>query len=258
MMKNYNGSILLICKLCILNLHAMYGQHTTFVNQKLVVNESFDKVEVYYDLIKPESRKSLHIGIEFLLDGKKLEVKGISGDIGPGISPGLNKKIIWDVKSDLRSLSGELKILLYEINSELDEPTKNLNLERNRPLIALHASISLVGTICSVGGIKLFNQSYLWFREIYEPRPYLIGNDEFQKYKIQFSKVSPLMIAGGAGLISAGLFGMGINFLKNKSSKKKSLEQTSFKFKPKINLINSGFQQNYQFNPSVGIIWKFP
>jgi hypothetical protein len=246
-MVNYR--ILFFLILCSLGeFESLFCQDVKFLNQKMIINETYDRVDIYYDLISSNSDKTFHITADLYLNGKKISGFGLSGDIGMAIQPGINKKIIWDVKKDLDFLSGDLKVLIYENNPNPKEIGNEPCPRKIGPVIVGFGSIFMAGSALSNQGIKLFNQSYKWYKEIYVPEPSLVQNQEFQKYKNQFSKVSPLLMISGTSLISTAILGMGFKILRIRSLNKRCLQQSKVGFKQSI-FINSVINNNFQSQP---------
>jgi hypothetical protein len=68
-----------------------------------------DQIHVFYDLSEVDENRILKIEINVSDNGgSTYEITPISifGDIGIGISPGINKKIVWDVLNDFEALAG--------------------------------------------------------------------------------------------------------------------------------------------------------
>jgi hypothetical protein len=193
---------ILLCFL-FLGFLKLYSQQGVVRNQSVRISEEQDKVTIMYDLISSGSVSDyFSIQVEIRLDGVKLDPRGLSGDIGNLVSPGLGRKIVWDVYTDIAELSGELAIRVY-----VDKPAQSTGLPC--PISAAPAYrglVSLVGTGSTsiLWGIRQYNKAYSWYTEEYQPNP-VVSMDEFDKYEKNFRVNSKIFIGAGAGIVAVGV-----------------------------------------------------
>lgn len=189
--------------LMVLGFLRLQAQQGVVRNQSVRISEEQDKVTILYDLISSSSASDLFgIKVEIQLDGVKLDPRGLSGDLGSQVSPGLGKKIVWDVHTDIAELSGELKIKVYE-----DKPAQTTGLPC--PISAGPAYRGLVsfvgtGTTSILWGVRQYNKAYQWYTEEYQPSPD-VSMDEFEKYEKNFRTNSKIFIGAGAGIVAVGV-----------------------------------------------------
>ena len=78
-----------------------------------------ERIVIYYDLSETES-----VTVKFSLDGGTgftRIINGLSGDIGEDVSPGLNKRIVWDITIDTIIRS---KSIIIIVETRVDSPIK--------------------------------------------------------------------------------------------------------------------------------------
>lgn len=98
--------------------NTLYSQYV-----KNVRFEQFgDAVRIYYDLLGTQTNEKYIIKAYVSEDGGNTfpyELISTSGDIGPGITGGFNKKIIWYVLSDLPELNSDK--IVFEVRAILEQ-----------------------------------------------------------------------------------------------------------------------------------------
>ena len=73
-----------------------------------------DQVHITYDILSKDPNLRFEVWLEISeSDGRSLEVNALTGDIGPGISPGMNKVIIWDPAADSIFLNMQIDIQVF-------------------------------------------------------------------------------------------------------------------------------------------------
>lgn len=99
---------------CLLLLSSFYCAHTslaqTIENVKAVFLDG--KVIVNYDL-KADPNTLFVIELYASHNNYNLPIKLAQGDIGNEVKPGLQKRVEWDVKSDLKNYKGEITFELH-------------------------------------------------------------------------------------------------------------------------------------------------
>lgn len=233
-----------------LSLNAQQG---AVRNQSVRISEEQDKVTIMYDLISSGSMSKLYsIKVDIFLDERKLDLRGLSGDLGNQVSPGLGKKIIWDVLTDIAELSGELKIKVYE-----DKPVQSTGLpcplSTGPAYTGLSAFVGVGGTAILLG-VSQYNDAVKWY-EKYESEP-TIDMEEFNKQKSNFTTNSKVFIGAGAGMIAVGLIAF-INKISKVSKYNRECKGTGSTLQePKIELkpILTG---SVAATPGFGISLKF-
>jgi formylglycine-generating enzyme required for sulfatase activity len=88
-----------------------------------------NNIVVYYDL---QCEQPVNIALYCSDDGGKtftVAVKSLSGDVGSGITAGIDKKIIWDVLKDKDPFYGNAIVFKVVVQSTYTETTAGLNLE---------------------------------------------------------------------------------------------------------------------------------
>lgn len=98
---------------------------------------SYNKVNLYYDLIDTIKGRSYTIRVYQSTDNFLNPIEKIIGDVGLEVRPGVNKKITWDAQSELgKSFNGkvsiELKARIYIPFVRFDSFESNRKFKRGR------------------------------------------------------------------------------------------------------------------------------
>lgn len=95
----FTGIALLMC-------FAAFAQRITIKKVEL----AGDKINVYYDLddSNPNNEYLLHLYTS--TDNFSNAVTKVSGDVGPGITPGINKKIVWSIRDEFGGYKGKIAL----------------------------------------------------------------------------------------------------------------------------------------------------
>jgi hypothetical protein len=124
------------------------------------LSEERDKVTITYDLARNPRITFYSIKVAITLDGETVPTTGLSGDLGPQVTAGFGKKIIWDVNKDLGEISGELKVVVS---------TDTKAVTNCRPINAVPAyaglgTVAISGIGLIVSGLSVNNNS----KELYD------------------------------------------------------------------------------------------
>ena len=120
------------------------------------VHQEGDKIIITYDLQQPKNKKGeFDVKAFYTTDGgeKYSPLKSTTGDIGANIKPGGNKKITWNVLSDLDGIRGDIQFKI-EADYHILKIEDHLILKYNTP-----SSLSL-----SRGSVGDFSLNYGWFK----------------------------------------------------------------------------------------------
>jgi uncharacterized protein (TIGR02145 family) len=82
--------------------------------------QSGKQIIIYYDLIGAQPDQTCEINVLCSTDGGKTfgtPLKEVSGDVGPNIKVGNDKKIIWDVLAEIEKLEGDIVFEVYVTNT---------------------------------------------------------------------------------------------------------------------------------------------
>jgi hypothetical protein len=153
----------LICILAILTgfTNLVRSQTTPPVVSNVItqVSEDRDKVTVTYDLARRPGSSQYNVVVRITLDGEVVEAPALSGDVGPNVTSGYGKRIVWDVLKDLSELSGSLKIEVTAKSNAPDcVPIKTI------PVYAGLSGAGAAGLALILSGLKLESDS----KEIYD------------------------------------------------------------------------------------------
>jgi hypothetical protein len=80
--------------------------------QNVRFNQAGEKIVIYYDLTDKSGSKNLFtVSVYYTLNNGIIYIplESVFGDAGKNVSPGNDKKIIWNVLNDVNELSGEIK-----------------------------------------------------------------------------------------------------------------------------------------------------
>jgi hypothetical protein len=100
-----------------------------------------NNINIYYDLLTKKSTEVFNITVYCSTNGGKTfgnSLIGVSGDIGNNITPGKNKKIVWNVLQDMKELSGDI---VFNVKAEVvpsqikDTINKNQDLVKKKILV---------------------------------------------------------------------------------------------------------------------------
>ncbi|MCP4314216.1 MAG: hypothetical protein GY790_23430 [Bacteroidetes bacterium] len=105
--------LVILCLLC--SLGPLSAQSTVVISPpELSMNKG--RVQVEYDLLNCSTPELFTIRIEIVTQsGSTLTPRSISGDVGPHISCGRNKKILWDIEADNVFLDEEINAQLFAL-----------------------------------------------------------------------------------------------------------------------------------------------
>jgi len=88
------------------------------------------KLLISYDILNSKASDHFMVGMEIKdADGNLMITRNVKGDIGPGISGGNNKLIIWDIEADQVSMDGDIfiNITAEYIPAYVDESFNQIN-----------------------------------------------------------------------------------------------------------------------------------
>ena len=106
--------IILICIL-LCPVTDLQAQSTVEVS-KPVLSMKGNKIQISYDLLNSTKKDTYTIRIEITdSEGKTIDARSLSGDIGEEIIGGGNKKILWDIEADSIFLDDEIFVQVYAL-----------------------------------------------------------------------------------------------------------------------------------------------
>jgi hypothetical protein len=196
---------LIIC-LLILTLTSQVASQITNVTTK--INDEQDKVTITYDL--GHGAPVYDIKVRITMNGENVTLKGLTGETGPQISPGLGKKITWDVLSDVTELMpGELKVDVYTstITTRVSSPCPMKVI----PAYAGLGGVGLSGIGLVASGLTLESNSktlYDVYRTTTDPNDPvyqdLSRQEHYDEANKKLNQGIGLMVAGGAAIVIGG------------------------------------------------------
>jgi hypothetical protein len=186
-----------------------FGQGTSSAVSNVVtqVSEVRDKVTVTYDLARRPGVPSYTIVVRITLDGEVVSAQALSGDIGPNITPGYGKRIVWDVLKDLSELYGSLQIEVSAKSATPDcIPIKTV------PVYAGLTGAGAAGLALILSGLKLESDS----KELYDVYKINLNPNEavfnelsreehYQEANSKHKKGTWLSIGGGTVIVAGGV-----------------------------------------------------
>jgi hypothetical protein len=95
-----------------ISLFLLYIPSFTQSIQNVRFNQEGEKIVIHYDLAgKSGSRDLFTVSIYYTLDNgiSYTPLRSVFGDVGSNVSPGSNKKVMWNVLNDVNELTGEVK-----------------------------------------------------------------------------------------------------------------------------------------------------
>ena len=87
-------------------------------------------VHVFYDLVADDPQTVFNVTLQVALDGGQtfgVTATSVSGDVGPGVRPGIGKRIVWQVGQDVERLA--IERFAYRIVLESADPSVVLSEE---------------------------------------------------------------------------------------------------------------------------------
>lgn len=143
--------------LTVFAIAALYSlSFAQITNVKTRINDEQDKVTITYDLARNPGITFYNIKLKITLDGEVVPATGLSGDLGPQVTAGLGKKVIWDVTKDLSEISGELLVDVTTDSKPTSAPCRPINAV---PAYAGLGTVAASGLGLLIGGITLQNTS---------------------------------------------------------------------------------------------------
>lgn len=175
-------------------------------NVNTQVSEERDKVTVTYDLARKAGVTNYHVTIRITLDGEVVSAQAISGDVGPNITPGYGKRIVWDVLKDLSELYGSLQIDVSAKSNASDcIPIKTI------PVYAGLSGAGATGLALILSGLKLESDSkalYDVYKSNLDPGATVFADlsreDHYLDANSKHKKGSWLAIGGGTVIVAGG------------------------------------------------------
>lgn len=177
------------------------------------VNDEQDKVTITYNLDRGASFYNIQVRIT--MAGEVVNAKGLSGDVGPQVLPGLGKKIVWDVHTDVTELlPGELKI---EVTTDTKPKPNGGGFSAPCPMTVTPTYAGLGGVGLSgigliVGGLSIENSSkelYDVYKATLDPNDPVYAEmtreEHYSEANKKHKQGTGLMAAGGAVLVAGGV-----------------------------------------------------
>jgi len=94
-----------------------------------------DKIIIYYTISDAKPGQTFDISVSCSTENKRFVLKSVSGDVGPNITPGANKKIIWDVLKDVDQLgSAKFFVKIEKINEAVAIQKEPEIVEKKEPV----------------------------------------------------------------------------------------------------------------------------
>jgi hypothetical protein len=198
---------LIICFLIlILTSHA--ASQITNVTTK--VNAEQDKVTITYDLGR--DARAFDIKVRITMDGEVVTLRGLTGDFGPQVIPGLGKKIIWDVHTDVTELMpGELKVDVYTFTKTTGGDFSPPCPMKVIPAYAGLGGVGLSGIGLVASGLTLENNSKTLY-DVYKTTTNpddpvyqdLSRQEHYNEANKKLNQGIGLMVAGGTAIVIGG------------------------------------------------------
>lgn len=171
------------------------------------VSEDRDKVTVTYDLARRSGIPNYNIAVKITLDGEVVAAQALSGDVGPNVTPGYGKRIVWDVIKDLSELYGTLKI---EVTSKTNAP--DCIPMKTIPVYAGLSGVGASGAALLLSGLKIESDSkdlYKVYKDNLDPNAPVFSETTreqfYQDANSKHKKATWLSIGGGTVLVAGGV-----------------------------------------------------
>jgi len=249
-----------ICFIVFALANSLYSQTTSpaVTNVVTQVSPENDKVTVTYDLARRPGVTTYNIVVKITLDGEIVSAQALSGDVGPNVTPGYGKRIVWDVLKDLSELYGSLKI---EVSSKTITP--DCVPMKTIPVWAGLSGAFVAGSALVISGLQLESDSkevYDIYKNNLDPNAPVydeLTREEHYQSANSDHKKGTWMIVGGATVIVAGGAIMIARLIQIKKYNKNCAGKTSDAFPKKWNiqpLVEVGSTGN---NVSAGIAINF-
>ncbi len=213
--------LLLILLLSCINI---FCQKVTNVNWEL--DESQENITVTYNLEKTGTSNYFKVSLKAMIDNSPVKAASLSGDIGDYQKAGNNKKIIWNVASDLSAIEGELKISVIAIDpiqpasSNAKEEVRSENKKDNNNLTRKKIPITagLLGgagffasglglTIVGLGHKKDSNDLYEIYKTVLDENDPIyadVSRSEYYDEANSKNKKSQIFLIAGGATIAVG------------------------------------------------------
>lgn len=169
------------------------------------VSEDRDKVTITYDLARRAGVNQYSVAIRVTLDGELVPAQALSGDVGPNITPGYGKRIVWDVLKDVSELYGALKVEVTAKSVGPDcIPMKTI------PVYAGLTGAGATGIALILAGLKLESDSkdlYDVYKNNLDPNSTVYNETSREQYYLDANskhKKGTWLAAGGGTVIVAG------------------------------------------------------
>ncbi|MCK5134514.1 MAG: hypothetical protein KAR19_01905 [Bacteroidales bacterium] len=113
----------------------LQAQSTVEVTNPVLSLKGSD-VQISFDLLNSSRSDIFTIRIEVTnSEGKAIDARSLSGDIGKSINGGRNKKILWDIESDSIFLDEEIFVQVYALTESVPVVEKPQVVETEEPTI---------------------------------------------------------------------------------------------------------------------------
>jgi len=94
-----------------------------------------EKINIFYDIVGTKAGQTFSITVSCSSEGKRFALKTVSGDVGEGVSPGKNKKIVWEALKDVDQLSSaEFFVKIDKTNNAGEQGKKEAKLKSDYQL----------------------------------------------------------------------------------------------------------------------------
>lgn len=198
--------------LILLPSSGLFGQTNPISSVNIRVSEEQDMVTITYDLMRNSKIPFYDIKVSLKLGGKEINNPvGLSGDLGPQVTAGLGKKILWDTRQDITALEGELKVDILTttgIEGSVGAPCTPI---KTVPVIAGLGGVAVTGLGLLVSGLgQLGNGNDLY--DIYSKNTdpdnsvyaSLTRDEHYQEANSKHKQGTWLTLAGGGILLAGG------------------------------------------------------
>lgn len=123
---------------------------------RFTFNETAKTIDITYNLVDSSPLDSIFVVVR-KRDNSKIIARHLSGDLGLGVSNGLNKKIIWDIMADSLRINEEISINVnLKVGTSPIVPKKDTTIAAIKPIIKLQkqrGSLNLMALLILVGGV---------------------------------------------------------------------------------------------------------
>lgn len=223
---------LLLLSLICTNIFAQKGKNmATNINHKQTTVNDEPALLITFDLNEAKDVPYYNVTIEAIVDGQKVKVDAVDGDVGTYIKKGSKKKVTWKIMRDVSSddfTVEEIIVKAYPVESRVERNKDKKNIQKpNLPIGAGVLSIAGSGLGIVVWGLTQESQAsadyddYAKFRDpddAFYTEIDITRDELYDQANKKHKTAQVIMSVGGAVILASG--GMLVSRLiqRNKSS----------------------------------------